>query len=948
VVGANAGAAAYPSKTRRCRSSLSRGPEAVGELAAGTSQQAVASGPDGLLTTKLYVPRPPPGFVARSRLVDRLNRGRAASLTLVCAPAGFGKTSVLADWSRLHAPRVGWLSLDTGDNDPVRFWRHITAALNGLRPGIAARVAALLGSPGLVSFDGLVTTIVNELAADPDELLLVLDDYHVIETESVHASLLFLVEHAPPGLHVVLASRADPPLPLARLRAQGQLAELRAADLRFTAEEAAVLLRELVGQDLHGDAVATLAARTEGWAVGLQLAALSLRDQSDVNGFVETFSGSNRYVLDYFTEEVLERQPEPVRAFLLETSVLERLSGPLCDAITDRTDSQAMLETIEKANLFLVPLDEVRGWWRNHQLFADLLRARLQQRQPERVFELHRNAARWHEEHGLIDDAMRHATAAGDALWAARLVERHADGLLLRGEETTLQRWLAALPPELASARPRLLLAQTRFVLLEEVESLLDAAERAFPHVADEPYEPSVGRGASRLANVPAMIAVGRCFVAYLRGDGERTMSFASQALAELGEDEWMLGSLARAQLGSAEWLCGRLGTAERTIASSIERWRAAGVHDMVTLWSQYLGQIQRAQGRLDRALATYEQALDLATAPGQPTLPAAGAAYVGMAEVSYQRGELDIASQHLTEGLALCRQFVIPDALANGSATLAWIRNARDDAAGAMDAMAEAERAADPSMTDLLNPVPAQRARLHLAHGDIDAAARWTAERGLSAADEPSYAREPAYLVLARLLLAQDQPEQALALLGRLSKTAAAQARTGSIIEIQALRALALMASGDETGAVAAITEALVLAHPQGYVRVFVDEGPPMATLLGTLLAAQRTERTGGDGVPVTYLGRLMRSFAQDAAGSAPGVVPGGAVASGLVTQLSERELEVLRLLAAGAQNQEIADELYLALNTVKKHVTHIFEKLGAANRTEAAARARELGLLS
>jgi ATP/maltotriose-dependent transcriptional regulator MalT len=783
----------------------------MGESAGGTSDQTVARGPEGLLTTKLYLPRPPPGFVARPRLVDRLDDGLARKLTLVCAPAGFGKTSVLADWCQRRAARVGWLSLDGGDNDPVRFWRHVVAALDRVRPGIAARVAPLLGSPGLASFDGLVTTVINELAAEPDELLLVLDDYHAIETESVHESLAFLLEHAPPGLHVVLASRADPKLPLARLRARGQLAEVRAADLRFTADEAAVLLREAVGSHLDGDAVATLAARTEGWAVGLQLAALSLRDQADVAGFVETFSGSHRYVLDYLTEEVLERQPEPVRAFLLETSVLERLSGPLCDAVTDRTDSQAMLEAVERANLFLVPLDEVRGWWRTHQLFADLLRARLHQHQPGRVLELHRNAARWHDEHGLIDDAVRHGIAAGDALWAARLVERHADALLLRGEETTLQRWLAALPSELADSRPRLLLAQTTFVLLEENEKLLDAAERAFARVADEPYEPSVGRGTSRLANVPAMIAVRRAFVAFLRGDGEAAMSFASQALTEVSENEWMLESLARAQLGSAEWLCGRLEAAESTIASSIERWRAAGAHDLVTLWWQILGRIQRAQGRLDRALGNYQRALDLSTAPGQPTLAGAGAALVGMAEVAYQRAELDTATQHLTEGLALCRQFVIPEArdvpssgrrwrsrggailvssvsVATGSATLAWVRQARGDAAGALDAMAEGERAADPSMCDMLNSVPAQRARLLLAQGDIDAAAQWISERALSAEDEPSYAKEPAYLVLARVLLAQEQHGQALGLLGRLHATATAQDRIGSVIEIQAL----------------------------------------------------------------------------------------------------------------------------------------------------------------
>jgi LuxR family transcriptional regulator, maltose regulon positive regulatory protein len=942
----------------------------VGDSAGGISEQTVTSGPEGLLTTKLHLPRPPAGFVARPRLVDRLDDGLARKLTLVSAPAGFGKTSLLADWSQRRASHVGWLSLDAGDNDPVRFWRHVAAALDRARPGIAGRVAPLLGSPGLASFEALVTTLVNELAAEPDERLLVLDDYHAIETGSVHESMSFLLEHAPPGLHVVLASRADPQFALARLRARAQLAELHAAELRFTAEEAAVLLREAVGSHLHDDAIATLTARTEGWAAGLQLAALSLRDQSDVAAFVETFSGSHRYVLDYLTEEVLERQPEPVRVFLLETSVLDRLSGPLCDAVTDRTDSQAMLETIERANLFLVPLDEVRGWWRNHQLFADLLRARLQQDQPGRVFQLHRNAARWHDEHGLIDDAVRHGIAAGDVVWAARLVERHADALLLRGEETTLQRWLAALPPKLADSRPRLLLAQTTFVLLEENENLLDAAERAFALVADEPYEPSVGRGTSRLANVPAMIAARRAFVAFLRGDGEAAMSFASQALTEVSEDEWMLESLARAQLGSAEWLCGRLEAAESTIASSIERWRAAGARDLVTLWWQYLGRIQCAQGRLDRALGTYQRALDLSTAPGQPTLAAAGAALVGMAEVAYQRGELDTATQHLTEGLALCRQFVIPDALdvssggrrwrsraaailvssvsvATGSATLAWVRQARGDATGALDAMAQGERTADPSMSDMLNPVPAQRARLLLAQGDIDAAAQWTAERALSADDEPSYAKEPAYLVLARVLVAQEQPIQALALLGRLHASATGQDRIGSVIEIQALRALALRAGGDETGAVATLTEALTLAQPQGYVRVFVDEGPPMAALLGTLLAAQRTEPTSVGDVPVDYLGLLVRAFAQDGAGDAADMAPSRAHVPGLVIPLSERELEVLRLLAAGEQNQEIADQLYLALNTVKKHVTHILEKLGAANRTEAAARARQLGLL-
>ena len=527
----------------------------------------VASGPDVLLATKLHVPRPRPGFVPRPRLAGALDEGLARRLILVCAPAGSGKTALLAGWARSGNRPVAWLSLDAADNDPVRLWRHVVAALDRARPGIAERVGPLLGPPAPPSFEGLVTALINELAAQrgDGEVVLVLDDYHLIDAQPVHVSLGFLLEHLPPGLHLVLASRADPPLPLARLRAGGQLAELRAADLLFTAEEAAALLRESAGADLPATAVAALTARTEGWVAGLQLAALSLRGQADPAGFVAAFSGSHRYVLDYLAEEVLDRQHEELRTFLLETSLLERLSGGLCDAVTGRTDSQAMLERVEQAGLFLVPLDEVRGWWRYHHLFADLLRARLQQQRPGRVPALHRAAAAWCEDHGLADDAVRHALAAGDAAWSMRLVERHADAFLLRSEGATLQRWLAALPAGLAGSRPRLLLAQARLALLshrvEAAEVALDAAERALasaPGVADEPFEPSVGRAASHLANVPAAIALGRTLLAVLHGDAERAITFGRRTLAEVGEGEWLLASHANGYLGVAEWLRGR------------------------------------------------------------------------------------------------------------------------------------------------------------------------------------------------------------------------------------------------------------------------------------------------------------------------------------------------------------------------------------------------------
>ena len=920
---------------------------------AATSLGVAASERDVLLATKLYLPGPQPGFVRRPRLLDMLDEALGRGLVLVCAPAGFGKTILLADWIRRGGRPVAWLSLDAGDSDPARFWRHAVAALDRARPGIAERVGPLLGSPAPPSFEGLATALINELAAQPadGEVLLVLDDYHLIESAPVHASLMFLLEHLPPELHLVLASRADPPLALARLRAVGQLAELRAAELRFTADEAAALLREAIGTELPEAAVAALAARTEGWAAGLQLAALSLQGQADPTGFVAAFSGSHRHVLDYLAEEVLERQTEQMREFLLETSVLDRLSGGLCDAVTDRTDSQAMLEAVEAAGLFLVPLDEVRGWWRYHHLFADLLRARLQQQQPGRMAALHRNAAAWCEEHGLADDAVRHALGAGDTAWAARLIERHFDEIFfLLGERATIQRWLSSLPAELAGSRPRLLLAQARMALvggdLEAVEGLLDAAERVFTDAADEPFESSADKASSLLVNVPAAITLDRAYLSQLRGDAESTVTFASRTLAELGEGERMLDSLTRWQIAVAEWLRGLVAEAERAFAASVTGWWAAGERYLAAIGCHYLGLVQRARGGLDAAVGTYQQALEITAPPGGAVLPAAGGAFVGLAEVSYQRGELELARRHVTEGIALCRQFVYTQQLATGLAALAWIRQVSGDPAGALEAMAEAEEVAPgPTVTGLLNPVPVQRARLLLAQGEAAAAARWTKQRGLSPNDKPDYPQEPEYLVLARVLLAQDRPGPALALLGRLHAAAAAQGRAGSVIEIRALQALALAAGGDDAAAVDALAEALTLGHPEGYVRVFADEGAPMRALLGRLVAAQRAEHAAARAVPLDYLARLLHAF--DEQHTEPGSGPAAAALPGLVEPLTARELEVLGLLGAGKSNPRIAAELVVTVDTVKKHVGHVLDKLGATNRTEAVTRARQLGLI-
>jgi len=927
----------------------------------GAVPEAVAVlGRDVLLATKLHVPRPQPGFVPRPRLAQALGEGLARGRVLVCAPAGFGKTALLADWTRGDGRLVAWLGLDAGDSDPARFWRYAVAALDRVRPGLAGRVDPLLPQP----LEGLVTALINELAADPgpDEVLLVLDDYHLVDSGPVHESVTFLLENLPPGLRVVVSGRTDPPLPLARLRARGQLAELRAADLRFTPEEAAALLGEAGGPGLPGAAVAALVARTEGWAAGLQLAGLSLRGHEDPAGFAVAFGGSHRFVLDYLADEVLDRQPGPVRAFLLETSVLERLSGQLCDAVTGRAGSQAMLADIERAGLFLVPLDEVRGWWRYHHLFADLLRARLQAERPGQVPALHRAAAAWSQEHDLIDDAVRHALAAGDAAWAARLVERHVETLLGRSEGATLRRWLSALPAEAVRMRPRLCLARAYGAAmgfqLEALEALLDDAERAFAASGDEPYGDPAGRPVSVLANVPAGIAFLRASLARLRGDAVLAVGYNRQALAHLIEDDWLMRSFVRWNQAVTDWLAGRLGAAERGLAEVLAERLAAGeavrraggeaaevLHAVegggeffagfLAMRVRYdLGEVQRAQGNLDAALATCRRVLE---EPGADSQAAhTGLAHVALAQVLYERNKLTAASDHATRGVALSRQLAFTAPLATGLTVIARIRHAQGDPAGALEAMEEAGRAGlSPQVITLFNPVPAQRARLMLAQGGIDAAAQWAKAAGLSPDDDPDYPNEPAYLLLARVLLARGDPGPALTLLQRLLDAAVSQGRSGSIIEIQVLRALALAVRGDHASALGALTEALALAGPQGYVRVFADEGAPMRTLLAQLPAATR--------IDPGYLAAVLRACGEDG----PGALRKPAAPPGLAEPLTDRELEVLRLLAAGKSNQRIAHDLVVALDTVKKHVTHVLGKLGAANRTEAAARARELGLI-
>jgi LuxR family transcriptional regulator, maltose regulon positive regulatory protein len=897
------------------------------------------------VATKVSVPRTRPDRLARSRLLQRLNEGMARELILVCTPAGFGKSTLLADWATSASWPVAWLSLDPDDNDPARFWRYVTAALGRVAGGLAEGVLPLLTGPTVVSGQGVVVALINQLEAASEEYALVIDDYHVIESPSIHDGMAFLLSHLPPRLHVLIASRSDPPLPLVRFRARGQLAELRAADLRFTTQESAAFLLEVWKLDLSPEAVAALETRTEGWAVGLQLAALWLQGRPNPDAFLHAFTGTHRYVLDYLSEEVLERQPARVQTFLLETSILERLSGPLCDAVTGGADGQDMLEELERANLFLVSLDEERRWWRLHHLFGDLLRVRLQRAQADRVPELHRRAAAWSQQQGLVDEAVRHALAAGDTIWATRLTEQHLGGTLRRGESVTLQRWLSLLPDDAVRSRPALCLAKGLMQLhlghLDVVERLLAHAERAFA-VRAERQELEVPTDGGMVVEVPAAIALLRAELASARGDPEQTAEFARSALAQLAEEERGPRLWGRWLQLLADWMSGQMEQAESGFAQILAEARTTADPHPLTTSCHTLGWVQQDRGRLGAALRTYQEGLRFATEGGRFLPFHAGEAHVGLAQVLYARNQLDDALQHVTEGIQLTRQVVEFRLPAFGLVSQAWIRHARGDADGALEAIDEACRLLPATdVVTMFSPAQTERAGLLLAQGRAEEAARWTEERGLREDDELSYPRERDYLVLARVLLAQHQPGRALDLLERLDAVAEAQSRAGSLIELRALRSLALQAVGDHQGALSLLAEALALGRPEGYVRVFADEGPPMAALLRKLVAEGRR---GVLRVRIDYLGRILRGTEKRGVPADPETP---ALTAGLAAPLTGRELQVLQLLAAGRGNQEIAKELVVTLETVKKHVSHVFDKLGAVNRVQAVAHARELGLI-
>ncbi|MDQ4063781.1 MAG: helix-turn-helix transcriptional regulator, partial [Actinomycetota bacterium] len=611
-----------------------------------------------ILATKLYVPPPQPRIVLRPRLIERLNEGLHRRLTLVSAPAGFGKTTLLGEWLAGCGRPAAWLSLDEGDNDSTRFLSYLVAALQTIAADIGEGVLGALQSPQPPPTESSLTDLLNEIAAVEVDLVLVLDDYHMIDTKPVDDALTFLLEHLPPRMHLFIATREDPNLPLIRLRTRGQMSEVRAADLRFTPDEAAEFLKGVMGLNLSAEEIAALETRTEGWIAGLQLAALSMRGREDVPGFIRAFAGDNRYIVDYLVEEVLKRQPERIRSFLLQTSILDRLSGSLCDAVTGQEDGRGMLEALERGNFFVVPLDDKRQWYRYHHLFAEVLFAHLMQEQPAQIPTLHRRASEWYEHNGSAADAIRHALAAEDFDRAADLVELAVPAMRRRRQEATLLGWLKALPDELVHVRPVLSVGYAGALLqggeLEGVEDRLRDAERWLDTTADvreRPETPSaemVVMHEEAFRRLPASIAVHRAGLALARGDVPETVTYARRALDLAAEDDHFRRGAAAALLGLASWTSGDLEAAHRSYANGMAHLQMAGNISDAIGGAIALADIRIAQGRLREAMRTYEHALQLATEQGDPVMRGTADMYVGMSELHRERNDLHAATQHL------------------------------------------------------------------------------------------------------------------------------------------------------------------------------------------------------------------------------------------------------------------------------------------------------------
>jgi LuxR family maltose regulon positive regulatory protein len=892
-----------------------------------------------ILATKLYIPPQRPGVITRSNLNRRLNEGLNRKLILISAPAGFGKTTLAAEWiAGCHQP-AAWLSLDERDNDPAVFLTYLVSALQTVAPKIGEGILGIIQaaqSPPPPT-ESLLTTLLNELANISDNFILVLDDYHLIENPSLNQALIFLIEHMPPRMRLVIATREDPPFPLSRWRARCQLIELRAADLRFTPAEATEFLNKAMDLNLSPEDIAALEARTEGWIAGLQLAALSMRGREDIAGFIQAFTGSHRFVLDYLIEEVLRRQSENIRSFLLQTAILDRFCASLCNAVADRQDSKEILDTLERSNLFLIPLDDKRQWYRYHHLFADVLQTHLMETLTEKVSSLHQKASIWYELNGLTPDAIRHGLAAKDFERAAGLIELAWSAMDISYQSSTWLGWAKALPDELIRARPVLSVGYAWALLdvgeLEPSEARLHDAERWLNTPIDKITVADIGQ----FRSLPTSIATARAYRSLALGDVTDAVRYAQKALNLASEDDQTRQIQALSLLWLAQYSSGDLEAAERSLTDFHTKLRKTGEITTLIVTSFLLADIRVAMGRLRDAESTYRQALQLATDQGEPMPLGTADLYRGLSELSIELGNQRDATQHLLTSQKSGEQTATTDWPHRLCVSKARLKEAQGDLDGALALLDEAEHVYVRNPLPDVHPVKALKAGVWLKQSRLDEALEWVRERGLSVNDDILFTREFEYITLARVLIAAGKNDrksgfigETFQLLGRLLQAAENGRRLDSVIRILLLQTLAFHAQGDLPHALSALDRSLALAEPEGYVRIFIDEDETMRILLEKLSRNRDHPQIG-------YVDKLLSAFPKAKA------VP----ESDLIEPLSERELEVLRLLRSELNGPEIAEQLIISLNTFRTHTKSIFTKLGVNNRHAAVHHATELGLI-
>lgn len=871
-----------------------------------------------LIQTKFGIPAPRPVLVPRRRLIERLNSGIQGKLTLISAPAGFGKTTLAAEWLRETHRAVTWLSLDEADNDPARFLSYFLAALQVIDGQAGKEARSLLQAPQPPSQDSLMTTLLNELTTISIPFVLAMDDFHVIETHSTHKLINFIVEHQPGQMHMVLLTREDPHLPLSRLRARGQITEIRQEDLRFTALESAEFLEKVMGLKISARDVDALERRTEGWITGLQLAAiamqspLSMQGQEDVQRFVQEFTGSNRYVLDYLAQEVLERQPREIQDFLLQTSILDRLCASLCDAITQRPGSQELLENLEQANLFIMPLDQSRIWYRYHRLFRDLLFNRLRAQDESALNALHTRASSWYEEHDLLPDAIQHTLAAEDWERALKLIHRASEALSKRGEIFTLLNWYREIPDQLILENAETCLAYSWILLLagqfERAGVYLSHAEG---HVRDDP-------------SFLGQIVNAKAYLARSQGDYHRMVELSQQALALLPKEDLDSRCIVAINLGIAYWHSGKMDAADRALSEVFVAGQATGNLYAVSMAMVFQGMIMAVRGKLRAANDRFQTIIQQDETP--PFLR--GLAYLYLSVLHYEWNELEQSGKYLLEAIKIGERIRNDELLVVSWMMMARIHMAGGNLAAAGEVLDKAQQkaASGEASAPAVPRLAAARVQHAIACGDLEAASGW-AERLADGYDWHSFYRFT-NTTLAQYLLAQNKTREATSHLEGCFEQASQE---GWVYGMIAIRALQTLAAAEPEAAFAYLKDALQWAQPEGYLRTFVDLGKGLEPSLQAAIRRQ---------VMPDYAQKILSAMKSGAQKPILGQLS-------LVEPLNPRELEVLRLMAAGFTNPQIAGELFISTGTAKTHVHNICGKLGSRNRTEAAARARELGLV-